>query len=189
MPKGVALQVRNVLTLVDITAMPTLELLDLLVEKVETRPSAPSSTGRKAVLDTWTVRTRPLRSALPAGGYDVVELLDTAPSCAVNHLRVLEVAQPSDHAITRRARVRESTARASPHLGGSALRDSRRGSGAGVLRACVGLRPQAPRGDRINVFLDERRRASTSRRTSKSRWCSSPPVPDSRRCEGSSWSA
>ncbi len=94
-PKGVVLQVRNVLTnLVDITGMPPIELLDLLLSKADD----PVDRGRlrevKAAVQDPDGRNSPLRSAIRAGGYDVLQLLDEFPSCSLNIFEFLQVAQP-----------------------------------------------------------------------------------------------
>jgi cytochrome P450 / NADPH-cytochrome P450 reductase len=94
-PKGIALQVRNVLTnLVDITGRPTVPLLDLLLEKA-TDPDERSRLAEiKGVLEAPDGPDSPLRAAIDAGGYDVVRLLDESPSCTLNIFEFLRVAQP-----------------------------------------------------------------------------------------------
>jgi cytochrome P450 / NADPH-cytochrome P450 reductase len=79
-PRGVVLQVRNVLTnLVDITGRPTLPLLDLLHEKA-TDPGERSWLAYiKDVLEAPDGPDSPLRAAMDVGGYDVVRLLDESP--------------------------------------------------------------------------------------------------------------
>jgi cytochrome P450/NADPH-cytochrome P450 reductase len=73
-PRGVVLQVRNVLTsLVDLNGPPTQALVDLVVEK----------TGDGSI-----------RDALEAGGYDVARLLDELPPRTLNIFELLQVVQP-----------------------------------------------------------------------------------------------
>jgi len=155
-PKGVVLQIRNVLTnLVDITSRPTLPLLDLLVEKA----SDPAERSRLAeirdVLRAPDGPGSPLRAAVDAGGYDVLRLLDEFSSCSLNIFEFLQVAQP--------LRPRYYSASSSPRV-----------HGEGVVHLTVGLEvrpvPGLPdrdfrgmsshyvhtlrEGDRLNVFLD-----------------------------------
>ncbi len=94
-PKGVVLQVRNVLTnLVDINGRPTVPLLDLMLEKV----GEPSEWSRLAqireVLQTPGGPGSPLRAEINAGGYDVLRLLAECGSCSLNIFEFLQVAQP-----------------------------------------------------------------------------------------------
>jgi cytochrome P450/NADPH-cytochrome P450 reductase len=94
-PMGVVLQVRNVLTnLVDITGMPTLQLLDLLLSKAGDPVERERLHELKTALDHPDAADSPLRSALHAGGYDVLQLLDEFPSCSLNIFEFLQVAQP-----------------------------------------------------------------------------------------------
>jgi cytochrome P450/NADPH-cytochrome P450 reductase len=93
-PKGVVLQVRNVLTnLVDIAGRPTVPLVELLLEKV-------TDEGERARLQEIEDVLRPggppspLRAAIDAGAYDVLQLLDEFASCRVNIFEFLQVAQP-----------------------------------------------------------------------------------------------
>jgi cytochrome P450/NADPH-cytochrome P450 reductase len=94
-PKGVALQVRNVLTnLVDITGRPTAPLLGLLLDKA----SDPAERSRLAEISD-VVRepdgpASPLRAAMDAGGYDTLRLLEEFPSCSLNIFEFLQVARP-----------------------------------------------------------------------------------------------
>src|SRR5581483_2617707 len=79
-PKGVVLQVRNVLTnLVDIGGRPTTELLDLLIEKAADPAERERLVEIRDVVRTPAGPPSPLREALDAGGYDVVRLLDEFP--------------------------------------------------------------------------------------------------------------
>jgi cytochrome P450 / NADPH-cytochrome P450 reductase len=94
-PKGVVLQVRNVLTnLVDIAGKPTVPFVELLLQKV-TDPAEQSRLEEiKAVLETPAGPDSPLRAAIDAGAYDVLRLLDEFPSCKLNIFEFLQVAQP-----------------------------------------------------------------------------------------------
>ena len=72
-PKGVVLQVRNVLTnLIDITGRPTVPLLDLLLEKVADPAERSRLAEIRRVLQTPDGPDSPLRAAIDAGGYDVL---------------------------------------------------------------------------------------------------------------------
>jgi cytochrome P450 / NADPH-cytochrome P450 reductase len=155
-PKGVVLQVRNVLTnLIDITGRPTVPLLDLLLEKV-TDPAERSRLAEiRDVLQTPEGPDSPLRAAICAGGYDVLRLLDEFPSCSLNIFEFLQVAWP--------LRPRYYSTSSSPRLHGD-----------GVAHVTVGLEampvPGMPdrdfhgmsshyvhtlrEGDRLNVFLN-----------------------------------
>jgi cytochrome P450 / NADPH-cytochrome P450 reductase len=94
-PKGVVLQVRNVLTnLIDITGRPTVPLLDLLLEKAAD-PAERTRLGQiRDVLQAPDGPGSPLRAAIDAGGYDVLRLLDEFPSCSLNIFEFLQVALP-----------------------------------------------------------------------------------------------
>jgi cytochrome P450 / NADPH-cytochrome P450 reductase len=94
-PKGVVLQVRNILTnLVDITGMPTVELLDLLLSKVDDPVERERLQDIKAALEASDDAGSPLYRTIRAGGYDLLQLLDDFPSCSVNIFEFLQVAQP-----------------------------------------------------------------------------------------------
>jgi cytochrome P450/NADPH-cytochrome P450 reductase len=154
-PKGVVLQVRNVLTnLVDIQGKPTLALLELLLGKV----SDPAERSRLEQI-MGAVATdgpdSPLRAAVDAGGYDVVQLLDEFRSCTLNIFELLQVAQP--------LRPRYYSTSSSPRIHGGGVVHLTvgceetpvpgmagrvfRGMSAGYVHA---LRE----GDRMNVFLE-----------------------------------
>src|SRR5262249_24790924 len=94
-PKGVVLQIRNVLTnLADIAGRPTVPLLDLLLDKV-TDPAEWSKLAEiRDVLAAPDGPDGPLRADIDAGGYDVLRLLDEFPSCRLNIFEFLQVAQP-----------------------------------------------------------------------------------------------
>ena len=94
-PKGVPLQVRNVLTcLVDITSMPTVPLVDLLLSKTAEPTQRAKLEEMRDILTTPDGPDTPLRIALRAGGYDVLKLLEECPSAAINIFELLQVAQP-----------------------------------------------------------------------------------------------
>ena len=94
-PKGAVLQVRNVLTnLVDITGKPTLALVELLLVKVGDPEERERLEAIKDVLETPDGPASPLRAAIDAGAYDVLQLLDELPSCKLNIFDFLQVAQP-----------------------------------------------------------------------------------------------
>ncbi len=180
-PKGVVLQVRNVLTnLADITSRPTVPLLDLLIGKAADPAEQSRLAQIRDVLRTPD-RASPdgaspdgaspdganpdgaspdgpgsaLRAAIDAGGYDVLRLLDEFSSCALNIFEFLQVAQP--------LRPRYYSTSSSPRIHGQA-----------VAHLTVGLQvtpvPGVPgrdfrgmsshylhtlrEGDRMNVFLD-----------------------------------
>ena len=155
-PKGVVLQVRNVLTsLVDITGRPTVPLLDLLLEKAADPAERSRLAEIRDVLQEPDGPGSPLRAEIDAGGYDVLRLLDEFPSCSLNIFEFLQVAQP--------LRPRYYSTSSSPRIHGD-----------GVAHLTVGLEatpvPGRPgrdfrgmssryvhalrEGDRLNVFLD-----------------------------------
>jgi cytochrome P450/NADPH-cytochrome P450 reductase len=155
-PKGVVLQVRNVLTnLIDITGRPTVPLLDLLLQKVADPVERARLVEIRDVLQVPEGPDSPLRAAIDAGGYDVLRLLDDFPSCSLNIFEFLRVAQP--------LRPRYYSTSSSPRI-----------HGGSVAHVTVGLEvtpvPGMPdrdfrgmsshyvhtlrEGDRLNVFLD-----------------------------------
>ena len=94
-PKGVVLQVRNVLTsLVDINGLPTAALLDLLASKAGDPGERSRLEEMRDVVQTPGGPASPLRAALEGGGYDLVRLLDEFSSCSINIFELLQVAQP-----------------------------------------------------------------------------------------------
>jgi cytochrome P450 / NADPH-cytochrome P450 reductase len=155
-PMGVPLQVRNVLTcLVDITSKPTPALLRLLIEKA----TEPDERARlEALLDVLTTTdgaASPLRSALDAGGYDVVALLDEFSSCRLNIFEFLQVAQP--------LRPRYYSTSSSPRIHGREVGHLAVGSHPKPVpgmpdRTFRGMSSRyvhsMREGDRVNVFLD-----------------------------------
>jgi cytochrome P450/NADPH-cytochrome P450 reductase len=155
-PKGVVLQVRNVLTnLVDISGIPTIELLDVLLSKVNDPVERERLNEVKAALEDLDGPDSPLRRAIHSGGYDVLHLLDECPSCSLNIFEFLEVAQP--------LRPRYYSTSSSPRIHGD-----------GIAHLAVGLSrtpvPEIPgrefsgmsahfvhtlrERDRLNVFLE-----------------------------------
>ena len=94
-PKGVVLQVRNVLTnLVDISGRPTVALIDLMIEKVADTGELSRLIDIRQVVHTPDGPASPLRAAIDAGAYDVLRLLYEFPSCPLNIYEFLQVAQP-----------------------------------------------------------------------------------------------
>ena len=155
-PKGVVLQVRNVLTnLIEITGRPTVPLLDLLLEKVTDPAERSRLVEIRDVLQAPGGPGSPLRAVIDAGGYDVLQLLDEFPSCSLNVFEFLQVAQP--------LRPRYYSTSSSPRIHGD-----------GHAHLTVGLKatpvPGLPdrdfrgtsshyihtlrEGDRLNIFLD-----------------------------------
>jgi cytochrome P450/NADPH-cytochrome P450 reductase len=154
-PKGVVLQVRNVLTsLVDLNGRPPLPLVELLLEKAGDAADRARLEEIRDVLEHPDGPPSTLRAAIDAGGYDVLRLLDEHPSCSLNIFELLQVAQP--------LRPRYYSTSSSPAIHGD-----------GVAHVAVGLAservPSSPRvfhgaasgyvhslrdGDRIDVFLD-----------------------------------
>jgi cytochrome P450 / NADPH-cytochrome P450 reductase len=154
-PKGVVLQVRNVLTnLVDIAGRPGVPLLELLLGKVADLAERQRLEEIRDVLQSPDGPPSPLRTAVDAGAYDVVRLLDEFPSCKLNIFEFLQVAQP--------LRPRYYSPSSSPRVHGD------------VAHLTVGLEsvavPEEPErvfrgmsahyvhtlreGDRVNVFLE-----------------------------------
>src|SRR5262249_20631377 len=94
-PKGVVLQVRNVLTsLVDITGRPTDAMIDLMLDRVTDQAEWSKLMQIKEVVQAPQGPASPLRAAVDAGGYDVVSLLTEFVSCRLNIYDLLQVAQP-----------------------------------------------------------------------------------------------
>jgi cytochrome P450 / NADPH-cytochrome P450 reductase len=155
-PKGVVLQVRNVLTsLVDIGGRPGPPLLDLLLEKAADPGERSGLTAIRNVLAWPDGPPSALRAEIDAGGYDVLRLLEQFPSCPLNIFEFLRVAQP--------LRPRYYSASSSPRVHGDGIaqltvalavtpvpgRPGREFGGTGS-RYLHALRP----GDRLNVFGD-----------------------------------
>jgi cytochrome P450/NADPH-cytochrome P450 reductase len=94
-PKGVVLQVRNVLTsMVDITGRPTTAIIDLLLDRVTDQAEWSKLMQIKDVVQAPDGPAAPLRPAIDAGGYDMLSLLDEFTSCRLNIYDFLQVAQP-----------------------------------------------------------------------------------------------
>jgi cytochrome P450/NADPH-cytochrome P450 reductase len=93
-PKGTVLQVRNILTsLVDISGRPTVPLLDLMLDKLTDPADRPRLAEIRHILENPDGPPSDLRTAIDAGGYDVLRLLDEFPSCSLNVFEFLQVAQ------------------------------------------------------------------------------------------------
>jgi sulfite reductase alpha subunit-like flavoprotein len=122
-PKGVVLQVRNVLTsLVDIAGLPTVALLDLLLAKAGDTAEQSRLREIRELLAAPGGADSPLRAAIRAGGYDVLRLLEEFPSCSLNIFEFLQAAQP--------LRPRYYSTSSSPRIHGD-----------GVAHVAVGLDP------------------------------------------------
>ncbi len=155
-PKGVVLQVRNVLTnLVDITGRPTVAMIDLLLDKVTEQTEWSKLMQVKEVVQAPEGPSSPLRTAIDAGGFDVLSLLEQFPSCRLNIYDLLQAAQP--------LKPRYYSTSSSPLI-----------HGEGVAHVTVGLEPtpvpgitgreftgmsasyahSLREGDRVNVFHD-----------------------------------
>ena len=155
-PKGVPLQVRNVLTcLVDITSLPTVALVDLLLTKALEPQERQKLEEIKSVLSNPDGAESPLRAAIMGGGYHVLHLLDEFRSCSINIFEFLQVAQPLRpryystssspriHGLTTAHVAVGSHVRPVPGIPGREFR--------GMSSTFVhGLRE----GDRVHVFLD-----------------------------------
>jgi cytochrome P450 / NADPH-cytochrome P450 reductase len=152
-PKGVVLQVRNVLTnLVDIAGRPTVELVELLLDKTVDPPERAKLEQIRSALEPDGPDSQ-LRATIDGGGYDVLRLIEEFPSCRLNIFELLQVVQP--------LRPRYYSASSSPRVHGS------------VVHATVGLEAVSVPGterefrgltanyvhslrerDRVNVFLE-----------------------------------
>jgi cytochrome P450/NADPH-cytochrome P450 reductase len=155
-PKGVVLQVRNVLTsLIDITGRPTVPLLDLLLEKAADSAERSRLVQIRDVLQEPGGPGSPLRAAIDAGGYDVLRLLDEFPSCSLNIFEFLRVAPP--------LRPRYYSTSSSPRVHGDDVAHLTVGLEAAPVPGLPGheLRGMSSHylhtlreGDRLTVFLD-----------------------------------
>jgi len=155
-PKGVALQVRNVLScLVDISSKPAVPLVDLLLEKV-TEPDERSRLEEiKRVLMAPEGADSPLRRALNEGGYSPLWLLEQFPEAGLNIFEFLQVAQP--------LRPRYYSTCSSPRIHGAEVAHVAVGSSpkpvpgmdGRVFRGMSSAYVHRVReGDRMNIFLD-----------------------------------
>jgi cytochrome P450/NADPH-cytochrome P450 reductase len=155
-PKGVVLQVRNVLTnLVDLTGPPTLPLIELLLAKVAEPAERARLEEIREVLHTPGGPDSQLRSAMRAGGYDLLQLLEELPSCSLNIFEFLEVAQP--------LRPRYYSTSSSPNIHGERVAHIAvgldpvpvPGMPERVFRGmCADYVHGLREGDRLNAFLD-----------------------------------
>jgi cytochrome P450/NADPH-cytochrome P450 reductase len=155
-PKGTPLQVRNVLTcLVDLTSMPSVQLLDLLLDKVEEPDQRAKLQEIKDVLMTPDGPDSPLRAAVRAGGYDILQLLEEFDSCAINIFEFLQVAQP--------LRPRYYSTSSSPRIHGNGTAHVSIGRNVSPVpgmpdRQFRGMSSHyvhtLREGDRMNIFLD-----------------------------------
>ena len=155
-PKGVVLQVRNVLTsLVDISGKPGAALLDLLLEKAADPGERSRLAEIRDVLDAPGAPDSPLRAAIDAGHYDVLRLLDEFPSCSLNIFEFLRVAQP--------LRPRYYSVSSSPRVHGDSVAQLTVGLAATPVPGLPGrdFRGMSSHylhrlraGDRLNVFAD-----------------------------------
>jgi len=133
-PKGVALQVRNVLTnLVDISGRPTVGLVDLMISKSADPGELSRLIDIRQVLHVPDGPASSLRATVDAGGYDVLRLLHEFPSCPLNLYEFLQVAQP--------LKPRYYSTSSSPRVHGD-----------GVAHVTVGLET-APVPDRADAFV------------------------------------
>ena len=155
-PKGIALQVRNVLTsLVDITSMPSIALIDLLLDKVTEPEERANLEGIKRVLLTPDGPGSPLRDTINAGGFDVLQLLEEFGSCSINLFEFLQVAQP--------LRPRYYSTSSSPRIHGNATAHISVGRSDSTVpgmphRKFRGMSSHYVHtrrvGDRMNIFID-----------------------------------
>jgi cytochrome P450 / NADPH-cytochrome P450 reductase len=144
-PKGVVLQVRNVLTnLIDLAGLPTVALVDLLLAKVDDADERMRlGEIREALMAPGT--ESPLRATLDAGHYDAVQLLEEFASCSLNIFEFLEAAEP--------LRPRYYSTSSSPQIHGEHAAHVAVGLEA-VGGLCSGYVHRLREGDRLNVFMD-----------------------------------
>ncbi|HZU11899.1 MAG TPA: cytochrome P450 [Chloroflexota bacterium] len=155
-PKGVPLQVRNVLTcLVDITSMPTVPFVDLLLSKALEPDERQKLEEIKSILMNPDGSDSTLRTAIRAGGYNVLHLLDEFQSCTINIFDFLQVAQP--------LRPRYYSTSSSPRIHGNTVAHISVGAHITPVpgiqgRVFTGMSSHyvhsLREGDRVNVFLD-----------------------------------
>jgi cytochrome P450/NADPH-cytochrome P450 reductase len=145
-PKGVVLQVRNVLTnLVDICGLPTLPLLELLIAKATDAEDRSGLERIVRVLDSAGEGDSGLRATIETGGYDVIKLLDEFPSASINIFEFMQVAQP--------LRPRYYSTSSSPQVHGDGV--AHIAVGLGEFRGMsAGYLHSLREGDRVPVFLD-----------------------------------
>lgn len=155
-PKGVPLQVRNVLAcLVDITSMPTVPMIELLLSNALEPDERQKLEEIRAILSNPNGPNSPLRAAIIEGGYHVLHLLDEFKSCSINIFEFLQVAQP--------LRPRYYSTSSSPRVHGAMTTHISVGSHARPVPGMPGrvFRGMSSHyvhslreGDRMNVFLD-----------------------------------
>jgi cytochrome P450/NADPH-cytochrome P450 reductase len=152
-PKGVVLQVRNVLTnLIDISGRPTVPLLDLLLGKATAAVERSRLAEIKEILQTPGGPASPLRAAIAEGGYDVLRLLEEFPSCSVNIFEFLQVAQP--------LRPRYYSVSSSPRMHGTRVAhltvglEAASGPGGEFRGLSSHYLHTLREGDQLNIFLD-----------------------------------
>ncbi|HZT14531.1 MAG TPA: cytochrome P450 [Gaiellaceae bacterium] len=155
-PKGVVLQVRNVLTsLVDIAGPPTLPLIDLLLAKAADAGERAELEAIRDVLREPGGPDSPLRAAIHGGAYDVLRLLEDFPSCRLNVYELLQVVQP--------LRPRYYSTSSSPRVHGEGVAHVAVGYEAAPVpgmpdRTFAGMSASyvhsLREGDRLDVFLD-----------------------------------
>jgi cytochrome P450/NADPH-cytochrome P450 reductase len=155
-PKGVVLQVRNVLTtLVDMTGRPTVPLIDLMLAMAGDPAESSRLTEIRNVLQEPAGPGSPLRATIDAGGYDVLRLLDEFRSCSLNIFQFLRVAQP--------LRPRYYSTSSSPRTHGDGVAHLTVGLDTAAVPGIPGrdFRGMTSRylhtlreGDRLNVFHD-----------------------------------
>jgi cytochrome P450 / NADPH-cytochrome P450 reductase len=145
-PKGVVLQVRNVLTnLVDLRCPPTVALVELLLAKAADPAEQARLEELAAVLAAPDGPESPLRAALAAGDFDVVTLLEEFRSCSLNIFEFLEVAQP--------LRPRYYSTSSSPRIHGDRIAHVAVGLEQ-IGGMCSSYVHRVREGDRLNVFMD-----------------------------------
>src|SRR5262249_39258796 len=139
--------------LVDISGKPTVWLVALLLQKV-TDPNERSRLEQiMKVLETPDGPASALRTAVEAGGYDVLQPLHQVPACTLNIFEFLQVAQP--------LRPRYYSTSSSPRVHGDRIHatvELESVAVPGMDREFRGLSAHhvhtLHEGDRVNVFLD-----------------------------------
>jgi cytochrome P450/NADPH-cytochrome P450 reductase len=155
-PRGVVLQVRNVLTsLVDITGRPSAALAELLIAKAADAGERSRLAEIRDVLADPDGPASPLRATVDAGGYVVVGLLDEFGSCELNIFEFLQVAQ--------QLRPRYYSVSSSPRIHGDGIAHLTVGLAATPVPGRPGAEfsPMSSRfvhslrdGDRASIFLN-----------------------------------
>ena len=155
-PRGVPLQVRNVLTsLVDIACLPGPALLDLLVSKATDPVQRARLVALRSVAGGDEQGDPGLVATVRAGGYDLLELLEEFDSVRLNLFELLQVAPP--------LRPRYYSTSSSPRVHGDGTAHLTVGSQVHDVpgmphRQFTGLASHhlhsVRAGDRLEVFLD-----------------------------------